>query len=294
MFFHVDESGNTGNNLFDNSQPRLSYEVLSARTNVEFMGKSLHKKMCERLGVDDLHANHLGVGALTEIYPLLLKLQRKMDFRFDYYYIDKPFYALVTFFEAVFDAGLNEAVSWISYWTPMRFLLINKLSLLLDEDDLKESWRLCSHLSIEREADAVSGLLNRILGKVGSVGLDTGSQEIISDALEYGAANPERLGFGAHNDTVISPNTVCFQFVVMAMARRLRKKKRKDALGVFVDRQSQFNIAQVDTHEMARKMQAGLAAATARQREWFVGHPMHSGLNESDLLRKNIPGRKIG
>jgi len=293
VFFHIDESGNTGNNLFDKSQSRLSYGVLSSRTNVDFMGKAIHEKMCKKLGVEDLHANQLGIGGLTEIYPLLLKLQRKMDFRFDYYYIDKPFFALVTFFEAVFDAGLNEVVPWTCYWTPMRFLLLHKISLLLDESDLKESWRLCSHLSIQRENEAVSRLLNQVRRKIELVGLDARSKEIIGDALEYGASNPEKMDFGAHTPTMLSPNTICFQFVVIAMAQRLRKKKRKDALGIFVDRQSQFNVAQVDTHEMAKKISAGLAAAPSDQREWFVGHPMHSGLNESDLLRKGVPGRNI-
>lgn len=42
-----------------------------------------------------------------------------MEFDFDYYFIEKPDYALVLFFDAVFDAGLNEAVKWDVYWTPM-------------------------------------------------------------------------------------------------------------------------------------------------------------------------------
>ncbi len=35
MYFYIDESGNSGNNLFDRSQPVLSYGVLSSEVNVD-------------------------------------------------------------------------------------------------------------------------------------------------------------------------------------------------------------------------------------------------------------------
>lgn len=44
-----------------------------------------------------------------------------MQFDFDYYFIEKPDYVLVLLFDAVFDAGLNEAVKWDVYWTPLRY-----------------------------------------------------------------------------------------------------------------------------------------------------------------------------
>ena len=90
MFFHIDESGNTGMNLFDENQRRLSYGVLSSRLNVDALGSSAHKEMTGRLGVDSLHANEMGVGGLAKIEDVLHELQRKFRFGFDYYYIDKP------------------------------------------------------------------------------------------------------------------------------------------------------------------------------------------------------------
>jgi hypothetical protein len=35
MYFYVDESGQTGLNLFDENQPYLYYGVLSSKTNLE-------------------------------------------------------------------------------------------------------------------------------------------------------------------------------------------------------------------------------------------------------------------
>lgn len=130
MYFHVDESGNTGNNLFDSAQPTLSYGVLSSHSNVDELGISIHGAMLSNLGVESLHAAELGIERIDSIVPLLAELHDRMDFSFDYYFIEKPTYALVQFFEAVYDAGLNEAVAWSHYWTPMRFLLIGALGII--------------------------------------------------------------------------------------------------------------------------------------------------------------------
>jgi hypothetical protein len=35
MFLHIDEPGNSGNNLFDQNQPVLSYGALSSRWDVD-------------------------------------------------------------------------------------------------------------------------------------------------------------------------------------------------------------------------------------------------------------------
>lgn len=97
MFFHIDESGNTGNNLFDRAQPRLSYGLLSSRKNVDVLGVKYFKEICKLLGTTSLHANELGVGKLTKIVPQLSRLHNKMGFHFDFYYIDKKTFALVAF-----------------------------------------------------------------------------------------------------------------------------------------------------------------------------------------------------
>jgi len=137
MFFHIDESGNTGNNLFDSEQPRLSYGVLSSLRNVDALCTSIHKQIQHEIGDDQIHANQLGIGGLVKIAPHLIEIQKKMKFDFDYYFIEKLDYALVLFFDAVFDAGLNEAVKWDIYWTPMRYLIIHKLAALFDEELLR-------------------------------------------------------------------------------------------------------------------------------------------------------------
>lgn len=293
MFFHVDESGNTGNNLFDAHQEVLSYGVLCSKLNVDILGRDIHSAMIKKLGVESLHAAELGVARLSEIVPSLLKMQDKFKFGFDYYFIHKPTFALVMFFEAVFDAGLNKAVPWIYYWTPLRFLLLHELSGLLTEDQLKSAWKLVlSAPSKDIEKNIVS-LLQGILGDLDAAQMDGRAKEVVSGALQYGILNPLKLDFSVADSRIVSPNAVCFQFVVGAMAKRLRKKKKKDALGIVVDRQSQFNPAQVDTHRFAQKIEMGLAAAPAAERSWYLGHPLHRGFDDVHVLRKNTPKKEI-
>jgi len=293
MYFHIDESGNTGNNLFDTNQKRLSYGLLSSRRNVDALGQQMHRKMLGIVGADVLHANDLGVEKLTLIAPLLVDLQEKMKFDFDYYFIDKPTYGLVLLFDAVFDAGLNPAVKWDSYWTPLRFVLIHKLGSILDEPLLREAWRLCIHKQIAREGQAIVDLLTELKGRVHVSNLDERSKEIMIDAFAFGIANPLELDFGTFDQKIISPNAVCFQFVVSAMGTRLRKKGVKEARSIIVDRQAEFNRAQIGTHYHQKLVADGLKNASPLDRKRYIGHPLYENIGADELLRRGLPRTDI-
>ncbi len=71
MFFHIDEAGNTGSNLFDSAQPRLSYGVLSSLRNADALCTEVHKKIQREIGDEQIHANQLGFGGLVRIAPHL-------------------------------------------------------------------------------------------------------------------------------------------------------------------------------------------------------------------------------
>jgi hypothetical protein len=298
MYFHIDESGNTGNNLFDQNQPQLSYGVLSCKTNIDVLGKPYHAKMLKELGVTELHANDLGVGKLTQISELLCSLQLKMKFDFDYFFIAKPDFALVCFFEAVFDQGLNEAVKWDAYWTPLRYPLIFNLSVLFDEVLLKESWRLCKHKRINTQEQPIIKLLTTLLKRLSKSALDDRSKEIIEDALKFGVAHPLKLDFGVADEKMLSPNTIGFQFVVSCMGRRLKKyskgkKKKKEATNITVDEQTQFNKSQIETHKHALLIGKGIRGAEKEIKNQYLSHPMFHDLQQSDLQHTFTPQQKI-
>ena len=293
MFFHIDESGNTGNNLFDSEQPRLSYGVLSSLRNVDALCTSIHKQIQREIGDDQIHANQLGIGGLVKIAPHLIEIQKKMKFDFDYYFIEKLDYALVLFFDAVFDAGLNEAVKWDTYWTPMRYLIIHKLAALFDEQLLRESWRLCTERKIQRYEGDIVQLLSEVKGRAIASGLDPRSVEVIVDALDYGIAKPLELDFGYPDQKMVSPNAVGFQFVVSCIARRVRSKKRKKASSILVDRQHQFNNAQIGTHYNLSKIAEGIKKSPQKEKNYYLKHPLLATFEEADIVHEGLPDREL-
>ena len=289
MFFHIDESGNTGLNLFDENQRRLSYGVLSSKLNVDALGASLHRKMTRRLGVNALHANEMGMNGIDQIADELYALQKKFRFGFDYYYIDKPAHALLVLFDAVFDAGINKAVKWDFYWTPWRFPAMLNLARIVDEAVLKEAWALCTAKNAEAVLSRIVELLNELKARSMDSELDARTKELFSDAFEFGIRNPLKLDFGVPDTKLVSPNAVGFQFVVRTIARRSRKARRKGRASIKIDRQQQFNKSQMMTHELLTLAAEGMRKAGAEDRRAIFFHPLLRDVDPKELQLTGMP-----
>ncbi len=290
MYFHVDESGNTGNNLFDANQPRLSYGMVSSRTNVDALGTPLHRAMTSKLGVDSLHASPLGLGRLEAIAPYLSALHRKMGFEFGLCVIEKRTYAIVQLFEAIFDAGLNDAVPWAYYWTPLRFYVIHHLEQLVDDALLQRAWDLSRERRIERRFGDVVDLLTALDARLEAVAFHPRIKEVMRDAFRFGMNHPAELDFGAPDDRLISPNAVGFQFVFAEISRQLRSKSVRAASVIAVDYQQQFNAAQKQTHELQGVIAEGLRRAPKRDQDFVLNHPLYRHLSREQVLPPNPPG----
>lgn len=294
MFLHIDESGNTGNNLFDQNQPVLSYGVLSSRWDVDAHAEKQHRAILETLGTDSIHANQLGSVGLERIAQQLIELHEQYRFSFDYYFIDKPSFTVVTFFNAVFDAGINPAMKWDWYWTPLRFPLLGVLSEILDEELRRESWRLClvPRENLEPEYPKIAELLSKTLDALKQYRLPARFVEVLRDALEYGVDNPHEMDFGIYSQTALSPNTIGFQFVLTAIAYRQKIHKQK-ALGIVVDLQTQFNGAQVQTYEIQSKIASSLRG-DGSGRDRLLTHPFLSDVREdTETLIDHFPEEQL-
>jgi hypothetical protein len=280
MFFHVDESGNSGNNLFDPNQPILSYGVLSSKLNVDVLAVAEHSRMLRRLSCDSLHANQLKAEGLLTIAPDLAALQNRFDFRFDYYFVDKHSFATVMLFDAVFDAGLNEAVKWDWYWTPLRYPLIAAFATLIDDNILVEAWRLrvLSHAALEKEEPRIVQLLESILRNLHASKLDKRASEVLRDGLLYGIRHPLKMDFGTVSPKSVSPNAICFQFVLSCIAGRQKATKRR-AMGITIDVQTEFNPSQLQTFHFYSKIAESFHKAPADKKK-YLDHPLHEGARE--------------
>lgn len=245
MYFYVDESGQTGLELFDENQPFLYYGVLSSKVNLDLLTLPSIKKLRKKLGVDRLHAAELGNGKLVDIVDDIEALRKKYDIKFDLCRIAKADHALICFFDQTFDQGVNPAVPWSSYWTPLKYVLLIKTAYLFDEDMLKDAWQARITVKNEVAEELLISVCKRVLERV-SILPDARSIQVITDAMNWVINNPSSISYNASSKKdklQISPNLIGFQSVMHGIAKRLEKSK-SHAQKVVVDRQSQFNKAQ--------------------------------------------------
>jgi Protein of unknown function (DUF3800) len=244
MFFYVDESGHTGSELFDASQPVLSYGVISCDVNLDVLAKERLVLLRKRLGVDRLHAAQLGVGRLATIADDLVAMQKKLSLRFDLYRVNKPDHAVICFYDQVFDQAMNPAVTWTSYWTPLRYILLLKLASLFEESDARLAWSARIDTNRARANSKLIDVCQRIAGRVDQLS-DVRSRQLIGDGLAWAAQNPDAICYNvdqANDIKQISPNIIGFQLVMHGIARRIMQRG-KQASRIVVDRQSEFNKA---------------------------------------------------
>lgn len=278
MYFYVDESGHTGTNLFDEDQPLLYYGVLSAKTNLDLLAAAEVHKARKKLGVERLHANELGMGGLVAIVDNLLSLQKRYGPIIDVYRVAKPDHAIICFFDQVFDQGMNPAMTWTGYWTPLRYVLLLKLASLFDDDLARRVWNAridTNDNSAEAELVFVCRALESRITQIP----DRRSQELIGDALRWAIANPNDIYYNCKTKKdvlTITPNVIGFQTVMHGIARRL--KAPRAFASITVDQQSQFNKAQKNLAEFY---------ASARDIPWEAG----PGMPKMDL--RKIPEAPI-
>jgi hypothetical protein len=290
VFFYVDESGNSGNNLFDPNQPILSYGVLSSETNIDERAAEQFAGILEKVSRPTLHASKLKFDGLRPIANDLLALHRGFRLGFDVYFIEKRAYALVAFFNAVFDPEVNEAIPGLCYWTPVRFTLIALLHNLLDNSILREAWELClvPRSSRAKQESRIVELLRRCLALLEASEMQAEPREVIRNALLFGIHHPLALDFGAYSQKAFSPNAIGFQFVLLGIARRLQLSGRS-ASKIVVDRQSQFNASQREAFSLQSK-KAEWFRNNPEDRKQHSQHPFFVGVQDDvDTLISHFP-----
>ena len=257
LYYFIDESGNTGLNIFDAAQPKLYYGVLGCHANLDVIAEPLLQEVRETLGVKRIHASELGVGRLTIIADKLTAFSKKNDVRFSLLKVAKPDHAIISFFDQVFDSGMNDAIPWHHYFTPLRYVLLFKVAYLFDEDLAKAAWAARLEQNPARCAGMLVKLCAELLERVPRLP-DPRSRDLINGALRWTAANPEKISYGSSNresTLAISPNLVGFQSCMYAMATQSSKRGRQ-VRRITVDRQTEFNKAQAELADIYEKLRA--------------------------------------
>lgn len=245
MYFYIDESGNTGNNLFDKNQPNLFYGLISSTKNLDVVAEPSLVRLRKKLNVDRLHANQLGNKGLLDVVDEFIALQKRHDIRFNMYKVVKTDHAAMCFFDQVFDAGMNEAVPWEAYWTPMRYFLLLEVAKLFDDTTAKKAWSARISLKDTQSEQQLIEVCEDLKSRLHDI-QDLRLQEITKGALLWAQKNPDKIAYNASfkdHALQVSPNLVGFQHVMQGMANRT-KSANKIAKRIVVDQQNEFNNSQ--------------------------------------------------
>ena len=252
MYAYVDETGNTGQNLFDEAQPTFITAALMSRDNFDDVYRERLRRLANRIGEQVLHANQLGLGRIEDISPDLLDILKYSDTRFFLSRVDKMYLATSKIVDTVFDSGENLAVPWHAYnYRPLRLLLVFKVAHLLDKDLVRRFW---ASLMESNKAEAYREFViacEELRSRVGRLP-DMRSRELVSEALQWAIDNPEAIYL--HSNSKLAryghlPNMVAFANLLEGIEQQSKLWGRL-VKRICHDRQMQFKSSLGFWHEL--------------------------------------------
>lgn len=195
MFAYIDESGNTGLNLFDPDQPYFVTVAMSSPVDFDAVFRDHLTTIVCQTGKTYLHASEMGMQGVEAVAKQVTEIIDASGVRFHFYVADKADIAVMKFFDAIFDPGENPAAPPFSYpIRVLRLVLLLKFAAILDTEDTKLFWNaMTGPRSASSESDAVEAIEN-VIRRIWKLP-DARSRELIGDSLEWGRTNIGRFSF---------------------------------------------------------------------------------------------------
>lgn len=252
MYAYIDETGNTGPNIFDPEQPIFMTAALITKTNFDLVHKNDIARIAKKIGETELHANIVGIERIEDIASDLLALFKRCDARFFVSRIEKRYLAATKFVDTLFDSYENKAVPWHVYnMRPMRLMLVFKVASILTEDTAQKFW---SSILEKRERKAYEMFLESLQELKGNIHelRDQRSRQLITDAIDWATQNPESIYIHTSSKAARLghlPNLAVFPNLLDGIEQRSKLWKRK-VVEIVHDRQSQFQGTLRDWHEL--------------------------------------------
>lgn len=195
MYAYIDESGNTGTNLFDSSQPMFLSLAMSSQVDFDLVFRDRLARIVTSTGLEKLHASELGVAGLESIARDLIELVEFSQVRFYFAYVQKTDVAVIKFYDAVFDPGENPAAPPLVYpIRGLRLLLLLKFNAILSVEETRLFWNAMisrpSESARNEAVSAIEGVLRRVW-----LLPDERSRQLIGDTLSWAKDNIQALSF---------------------------------------------------------------------------------------------------
>jgi len=191
---YSDETGNSGNNLFDPGQPYFWTGTLVCEGDVEREGARVHATCLQLSGQSELHGNKLGLSGIEKIAPILQELLSKVKAHYLFTSIDKHHVAATKFFDVLMDSGVNHAISNLQYaYRTLRLSLAVQFIQMVDDSDRREFWEAYENSDRDKFRVILERVLERVLA-AREVGLyHERTVQLLRDGIEWGIKYPEPL-----------------------------------------------------------------------------------------------------
>ena len=196
---YTDESGNTGNNLFDAQQPYFWTATLVGRHTLSPAAGVAVDAFRGHLGVKELHGADIGMAGVNQIADGLRAFLVEEDCRLIFTRINKRFHARLKLADTVLDSGTNHAVSNIHYGVRgLRLPLAHAIVECMTHQDEEDFW-----LAYQREdVELFRTVLRRIRATMDEVLVYQRTQELLFDAIDWAIQYPDgMLVAGRHYDS---------------------------------------------------------------------------------------------
>ncbi len=252
FFAYVDETGNTGHNLFDEAQPDFFAAALITKGDFDPRFREDVVSLANLHGSNALHGQKLGVGRLEVIAPQLLKILNASEATFFMSRVEKKYLLCSKMFDAIFDSGENAAVAWHHYnLRASRLMLVFKLAVTIDIDTAKLFWKSILEPKEDVALKMLPEVCDRLLSNLHQVP-DARSREVLGQGLNWARENPEAIQIYTDRQTSRHghfPNLVAFANLLDGLEMLSTQRKRKIS-SIKHDQQSEFEQTLKAWHEM--------------------------------------------
>lgn len=237
MLAWTDESGNTGQNLFDKDQPYFWTGTLLCDTDLDSEASRKHKIWLAKLGVPKLHGSALKVEGIDIIAESLRACLERFRTQFIFTKINKIYHAQTTLALFIFDPEVNSAVHSYTQVPAMIRRVIYCTLRFLKPRDVKQFWTAYE----KQDSDLFAQLISSILLRVEACPPSFQDRDALLSILSWAVTHPTEI-LRWKMDRNDSPNVFALQLIVAAIHEH-PALINVQITSFIHDRQSQFGNA---------------------------------------------------
>jgi len=248
FFVYSDESGHTGDNLFDPNQPYFYTGTLISSNNLDVTAARTYQEWLSGLSVSELHGQHIGVDGIARIAAGLITVLKQNNCYFVLTILAKRYYAAISLAWLILDSDFNRGVGHYHSHTSLfhRMLAINILQALTPRE-VEAFWSVYS----KRDLPGFVKILDNLRVRIYDTFPDKRGREILLDALNWSSSHPEEVLWAKRNPRG-SINVFALHYILDGIRE---VTENKGIVYRFVhDEQKQFAKSLQETYEFAKNM----------------------------------------